>query len=121
MSERDLGPQPLDELMNAYGLSNHDLVECSTEQLTHKQVQRARNGRQLTLHMMMKMTRALNVAVWFRITDAERETYFEYIHKHVFNYTKGYDAAFVDPNEELKTIFGGTSRRLRKDAKLPTE
>ena len=56
-SERDHGVQPLDELMNAWGVSNHDLVEASPEQLNHKQVAKARRGRQLTLHMMQKVMR----------------------------------------------------------------
>ena len=46
MGERDLGTQPFDALMEAWGLSNTDLVETSPEQLTHKQVRRARTGRQ---------------------------------------------------------------------------
>ena len=55
MGERDMGTQPLDGLMEAWGLTNHDLVETSPEQLTHKQVRRARTGRLLTLKMMMKV------------------------------------------------------------------
>lgn len=97
----DLGPQPLDQLMNDWGLTNHGLVEISTEQLTHKQVQRARMGRRLTLKMKMKVTRAFNVTIWHGFTDEEKEAYFEYGWKHLFNYTKGYDAAFVDPNKAL--------------------
>ncbi len=103
MSELDLGTQPLDGLMEAWGLSNHDLVDASPEQLTHKQVQRARKGRRLTLAMMMKVTRSLNIAVWYRLTKEERETYFEYFHKHLFDYAKGYDPAFEDPNGGLMT------------------
>ena len=60
---RNHGEQPLDELMKRWHLTNHDLVEISPEQLTHKQVQKARQGRQLTLKMMQKVCRALNVAV----------------------------------------------------------
>jgi len=86
--------------MEAWGLSNHDLVDASPEQLTHKQVQRARKGRRLTLAMMMKVTRALNIAIWYRLEKEEREDYFEYFHKHLFNYAKGYDADFEDPNGE---------------------
>ncbi len=84
--DREHGPQPLDALMNSWGLGNHDLVDASTEQLTHKQVQRARTGRVLTLHMMQKVTRALNIAVWYRLKKDERETYFEYLHKHLRGY-----------------------------------
>ena len=56
IDERDLGLQPLDKMMNEWGIDNHQLVEVSTEQLTHKQVQKARKGRRLTLKMMQKVT-----------------------------------------------------------------
>ena len=94
----DLGSQPLDAMMTAWNISNHKLVEVSTEQLTHKQVQRARSGRRLTLKMMQKVTRAYNVTIWFQLDKNQKEHYFEYMHKHLFNYAKGYDADFVDPN-----------------------
>jgi hypothetical protein len=87
--------------MERWHLSNHDLVDASTEQLTHKQVQRARKGRQLTLHLMQKATRALNIAVWNRLNKDQRESYFEYGHKHLFNYAKGHEAAWADPNIAL--------------------
>lgn len=87
--------------MDSWGLSNHDLVDASPEQLTHKQVQRARKGRRLTLAMMQKVTRGLNIAVWYRLTKDEREGYFEYFHKHLFDYAKGHDPAFEDPNGPL--------------------
>ncbi|MFR1412267.1 MAG: hypothetical protein ACLSUW_08185 [Akkermansia sp.] len=44
---RNHGEQPLDELMKRWHLTNHDLVEISPEQLTHKQVQKARQGASL--------------------------------------------------------------------------
>lgn len=81
---RDLGQQPVEALMAAWGLSNHDLVDASPEQLTHKQVQRACKGRKMTLTMMQKVTRSLNIAVWFRLEKEEREAYFEYLHKHLW-------------------------------------
>ena len=98
----DLGDQPLDQMMEKWGLGNHDLVEVSTEQLTHKQVQRARKGRRLTLKMMQKVTRALNVAIWYRLSDEQKEAYYEYLHRELFDYAKGYDADWVDPNSELQ-------------------
>ena len=113
MSERDHGEQPLDRLMMEWGLSNHDLVEVSTEQLTHKQVQKARKGRELTLKMKMKVARAFNVAIWGRLTDGEREGYFEYLHIHLFAYTKGFDPEWKDPNSELYEVIAG--REVRKD------
>jgi len=64
MSDLDLGVQPLDRMMEAYGLSNTHVVDSSPEQLTHKQVQRARKGRRLTLKMMQKVTETLNVTIW---------------------------------------------------------
>ena len=100
--ERNHGDQPLLLLMQQWGLDNHDLVTASIEQLTHKQVQRARQGRQLTLKMMQKVTRSLNVAIWSRLSAAQKEEFMEYMHKHLFNYAKGYDPVWQDPNDELK-------------------
>jgi len=95
---REHGPQPLDELMEKWKLTNHQLVETSTEQLNHKQVQKARKGRQLTLPMMQKVCRAFNIAIWHRLNKAQKETYFEYMHRHLFNYAKGHEAEWADPN-----------------------
>lgn len=100
--ERDMGPQPLDRMMQQWGLGNHDLVDASTEQLTHKQVQRARKGRRLGLKMMQKVTRAFNVAIWYRLSDEQKEAYYEYMHRDLFNYAKGYDAGWSDPNQGIQ-------------------
>lgn len=48
--------------------------------------------------MMQKVCRALNVAIWEKLTPVQKEQYFEYMHKHVFNYAKGYDPLWKDPN-----------------------
>ena len=56
----DKGLQPLDEVMACLNLKNHDLVERSTEQLTHKIVAKGRKGRPLTLNAQMKILKALN-------------------------------------------------------------
>jgi hypothetical protein len=98
---RDHGPQPLDGLLDRWKITNHELVEASEEQLNHKQVQKARKGRQLTLHLMQKLTRALNNAVFLKIPKEEREKFVPYLHKQLFNYAKGHDAAWLDPNGEL--------------------
>jgi hypothetical protein len=95
---REHGPQPLDELMEKWKLTNHQLVETSTEQLNHKQVQKARKGRQLTLPMMQKVCRAFNIAIWHRLSKEQKEIYFEYMHRHLFNYAKGHEAEWADPN-----------------------
>ncbi len=100
-NERNHGPQRIDAIMQLWGLENHDLVNVSLEQLTHKQVQKARAGRQLTLKMMQKVARALNVAIWERLPEESRELYYEYIHRDLFSYAKGYDANWVDPNAAL--------------------
>jgi hypothetical protein len=98
---RDHGPQPLDQTMTRWGITNHQLVGESVEQLNHKQVQRARKGRQLTLHLMQKVTRTLNDAIVSRLAKEDRPNFSPYTHKHLFNYSKGHDAAWIDPNEAL--------------------
>jgi len=109
MDERDLGPQPLDRMMDAWGMGNHDMVEVSTEQLTHKQVQKARKGRRLTLKMMQKVTRAFNVTIWYRLSKEQKEVYYEYMHRDLFNYAKGFQEDWVDPNLELMAEVDGAS------------
>lgn len=59
---RDLGPQPLGELLAARGLERSALVAASTEQLTFKQVTRAVQGRWLTPRMRAKVLHALEAA-----------------------------------------------------------
>ena len=54
------GVQPLDALLNQLGLKNADLVAASTEFLTHKQVNKARRGRRLTVNVQLKILNALN-------------------------------------------------------------
>ena len=99
---RDFGAQPIDTLMQAWQLTNHDMVLAAIpEQLTHKQVQRARNGRRLTLAMMQKMARVLNEAVLARLDDEAAEAYQPYMHKDLFTYAKGYEADRQDPNAAL--------------------
>lgn len=61
--ERDLGVQPLDALLGALDLANHELVAASTEQLTHKQVQKARKGRRVTANIRKKISNALEQAL----------------------------------------------------------
>lgn len=100
-NERNHGIQRIDTIMQRWGLENHDLVTVSLEQLTHKQVQKARQGRQLTLKMMQKVARALNVAIWEKLAPADRELYYEYIHRDLFSYAKGYDPHWPDPNSNL--------------------
>ena len=56
---RNHGIQPLDALLESFEYSNGALVEASTEQLTHKQVQKARKGRRVTPNIQKKILNAL--------------------------------------------------------------
>ncbi len=98
---RDHGPQPLDGLLVRWNITNHELVEVSAEQLNHKQVQKARKGRQLTLHLMQKLMRALNETVLIKLSKEQKIEFVPYLHKQLFSYAKAHDAAWVDPNAEL--------------------
>ena len=60
--ERNLGPQPVADIMDRLELKASDLVAASTEHLTHKMVARARKGRRLTRNVQHKLLRALNRA-----------------------------------------------------------
>ncbi len=101
LNELNHGTQRIDAIMTTWELDNHQLVEVSIEQLTHKQVQKARTGRQLTLKMMQKVARALNVAIWMKLPKELKDSYYEYIHRDLFSYAKGYDENWQDPNAEL--------------------
>ena len=60
-TEYNLGPQPLDEVLKADNITNHDLVAAgSTEFLTHKMVAKGRKGRRLTRNVQTKILNALN-------------------------------------------------------------
>ena len=76
MEENDLGVQPLDVLMAKHGLTNHALVAASTEQLSHKVVQKARKGRRLTPKAKTKVLNALLAA----LPDQK------FAHRDLFNY-----------------------------------
>lgn len=53
-------PRLLDSILRVNGLTNEDLVKASTDQLTFKQVQKARGGRPVTANIKGKIVRALN-------------------------------------------------------------
>ena len=59
---RNLGTQPISDVMAELNLKPHDLVSASTEQLTHKMVSRAIKGRRLTDRAKLKVLRALSAA-----------------------------------------------------------
>ena len=51
--------QPIDVLMTRLGLSNADLVRVSTQQLSFKNVQKARTGRRITTNIQDKILTSL--------------------------------------------------------------
>ena len=102
--EREFGLQRLDELMVHWELTNHDLVVAGgdEEQLTHKQVQRARKGRKLTLGMTQKIARVLNAAILQRLSAEQIELFHPYTPRDLFSYVKGFEAEkWRDSDEAL--------------------
>ena len=78
MTEKmEFGTQPLDAIMERRKMKNADLVRVSTEQLSHKVVQKGRKGRRLTLNAQMKILKALN------LTSTEEK----FSIRDLFNYT----------------------------------
>lgn len=62
--EMNLGAQPIDALMDAHGLKNHDIVAADvTKGVTHKVVTKARKGRRLTARMQKKILASVNVCL----------------------------------------------------------
>jgi hypothetical protein len=60
--ERNLGEQPIAQVMGEHDLKARDLVTSSTEQLTYKMISRACKGRRLTPNTKCKVRSALNKA-----------------------------------------------------------
>ncbi len=59
--EYELGPQPLDALLEKLQLSNTNVVEAlPAQQLSHKMVQKGRNGRRISINIQNKILKALN-------------------------------------------------------------
>ena len=74
-NELNLGPQPIAKILEQKELKPHDLVEASTEQITHKMVTRACKGRKLSPKVKLKIQKSLN-----NITEKQ------YSLKELFNY-----------------------------------
>lgn len=79
-STREFGPQPLDAILSARGLANHELVAVSTDHLTHKMVAKGRKGRLLTRNVQKKIVAALNTLA---ARDPEPRVY---VPADLFNY-----------------------------------
>ena len=79
----------------------------------HLEMCKLREPIERDLKMKQKLARTLNFAVWGRLTNEEREGYFEYFPKHLFSYNKGWEEGFKDPNS---VIYGNLEgRTLRRD------
>ena len=74
--ERNFNTQPIAEIMSNSGIKAKDLVNASTEMLTHKMVARACKGKRLTPNVKSKVRNALN-----------KFTGKEYSMKELFNYS----------------------------------
>ena len=74
-SERNMGAQPIADIMAEHNLRSHDVVAASTEQITHKMVSRACKGRRLTPNVQSKILRALNAATGRQYSLADLFTY----------------------------------------------
>jgi hypothetical protein len=62
--EMNVGTQPLDAIMTENGIKNTDLVKVAPPGfITHKQIQKGRKGRRLSMHMQDKVLDALNAFV----------------------------------------------------------
>ena len=58
--ERNLGKQPIADIIAEHKIAAGDLVSASTENITFKMVSRACKGRRLTPHVQQKICNALN-------------------------------------------------------------
>jgi hypothetical protein len=74
-TERNLGEQPIAQIMLEHSLKPHDLVANSAEHLTHKMVSRACKGRWLTPNVQAKLLKALAKATGKAYTLADLFTY----------------------------------------------
>ncbi len=60
--EMNVGTQPLDAIMTEKGIKNKDLVAIAPPGfINHKQIQKGRKGRRLTMHMQQKILDTLNI------------------------------------------------------------
>ncbi len=60
-NKMNVGVQPVEAIMAGKEIKNHDLVAAMPPGfINHKQVQKARKGRRLTIHMQEKILEALN-------------------------------------------------------------
>jgi len=73
--ERNMGRQPIADIIEELGLAPHDIVAASAVPMTHKMVSRATKGRRLTLHTKRIVVDALNRAAGTFYSDKELFNY----------------------------------------------
>ena len=73
--ERNLGIQPIAEIMERHGLSAHDLVMASEVPMTHKMVARAVKGRRLTPNTKRIVREAFSRAAGREFSDSDLFNY----------------------------------------------
>ncbi len=73
--KRDLSEQPIVKIISEKNLKPHDIVNASTEQITHKMISHAVKGRRLSPKVQNKILRAIN-----SLTENQ------YSLKDIFNY-----------------------------------
>jgi len=60
--EMNVGVQPLDAIMTEKEIKNTDLVKVAPPGfITHKQIQKGRKGRRLSMHLQQKVLDTLNI------------------------------------------------------------
>ena len=72
---RNLGEQPISNIMDEFNLIPHDIVAASTEQITHKMVNKACKGRRLSSNLKTKLRNALNRATKQEFKTSQLFTY----------------------------------------------
>ena len=68
---REYGLQPIATILSERQITNHQVVEASTEQLTHKMMAKACRGRFLSSKVRQKILRAVNKVTGeqFKLSD----------------------------------------------------
>ena len=60
--ERNLGEQPIKQIIEQHDLKSSDLISASTENITYKMLSRACKGRRLNPNVQQKICNSLNNA-----------------------------------------------------------
>lgn len=93
-----LHAQPLDAVLKDLSLTPKDLVSASKEQLTYKQVHKARIGRPISARIKTKIVRALNRCLMQKVEKDNSSFIKEYVATDLFIQT------IVDRNAKAKVI-----------------